>query len=97
MTARYQSVSLARTERDCIISVSLSYKRIACSVHRTNHDLPMAGLRLQFCPETMNIYIQCVVFHFGQVSPRRLNQIFSSRDQAAAAHEQLEQVKLLPC
>src|ERR1700733_2533775 len=96
MTARYHRVSLARMERDRTISSSVSYKHIACSVDCTNHDLLVTGLRFQFCPETMNIYVQRVVFHVGQVSPRRLNQGFSGRDQATAAHEQSEQAKLLP-
>src|ERR1700722_4053713 len=96
MTARYQSVSLARMERDRTISSLVSYKHISCSVHCTNHDLLLTGLRLKFFPETVNIYVQRVVFHVGQVSPRRLDQIFSGRDQATAAHEQFEQAKLFP-
>jgi len=41
----------------------------------TDCDLLVIGLRLKFCPETMNIYVQRVVFHVGQVPPRRLNQV----------------------
>ena len=51
--------------------------------------------RIQLGPQAVHIDVERVALHVGRGSPGRVDQVISRRDQAVAAHQEVEQVELL--